>query len=152
MGRTNPRRGDGPSERPIAFALKTPLEYSGGETLSFEAQKTMYGGKTVRRGDTVFIFASENEGGDGLVARGKVDSAYLLAKAPGVARQTPRVTLRLRVTGLAKRPLGRSELRDFRDWLDGRAETELNFKLYRQATNKLVGVSEKCAAFLERSF
>lgn len=31
---------------------------------------------------------------------------------------------------------------------DGRPETELNFKLYRQATNKIAGISEQTAAFL----
>jgi len=35
---------------------------------------------------------------------------------------------------------------------DGRPETELNFKFYRQATNKIVGISEQAAAFLEGHF
>lgn len=30
--------------------------------------KTMYGGKNIAKGDAVFIFASENEGGRGLLA------------------------------------------------------------------------------------
>lgn len=34
----------------------------------------------------------------------------------------------------------------------GRPETGLNFKLYRQATNKIVGVSAGAAAFLQRCF
>jgi hypothetical protein len=38
------------------------------------------------------------------------------------------------------------------DWSDGRLETELNFKFYRQATNKIVGVSDKAAAFLGEFF
>ncbi len=33
-------------------------------TLEFTAQKTMYGGKNIAKGDAVFIFASENEGGE----------------------------------------------------------------------------------------
>lgn len=140
------------SEGHAAFAIKTHLEEIGSETLSFHAQKTMYGGRTVGCGDTVFLFASENEGGRGLVARGEADFASVLARAPGIARQTSRITLGLRVTGLATRPLGRSELKDFRDWMDGRPETELNFKLYRQATNKVVGLSSQTAAFLDRFF
>ena len=36
----------------------------------------------------------------------------------------------------------------FADWNDGRPETELNFKLYRQATNKIVGISDEAASFL----
>ena len=49
---------------------------------------------------------------------------------------------------LAKRPLGRSELKHFTDWNDGQPGTELNFKFYRQATNKIGGLSEQAAAFL----
>ena len=44
----------------------------------FTAHKTMYGGKRITKGDTVFVFASEIQGGQGLIAR-------------GTARQTPRV-------------------------------------------------------------
>ncbi len=51
-------------------------------------------------------------------------------------------------TALAKRHLGRSELKRFANWNDGRPETELNFKFYRQATNKIVGLSEETARFL----
>jgi hypothetical protein len=32
----------------------------------------MYGGRRIAKGDTVFVFASENEGGQGLIARGVV--------------------------------------------------------------------------------
>jgi len=40
----------------------------------------------------------------------------------------------------------------FSNWKDGRPETELNFKFYRQATNKIVGLSAQTAAFLGRFF
>jgi len=53
---------------------------------------------------------------------------------------------------LAKRPLGRNQLKPFANWSDGRPETELNFKFYRQATNKIVGISTQAAAFLRRFF
>src|SRR5437667_7820866 len=66
----------------------------------------------------------------------------------GLPRQTPRVSITIRRTALAKRRLGRSELKLFSEWNDGRPETELNFKFYRQATNKIVGISSKAAAFL----
>ena len=36
----------------------------------------------------------------------------------GVARQTPRVTVEIRRTALAKRPLGRRELNTLTDWDD----------------------------------
>jgi hypothetical protein len=119
---------------------------------AFERQKTMYGGKRIGAGDVIYVFASENAGGAGLVARGVVTSAEAVPKIPGVARQTPRVSLAIRRTGLAKRSLGRRELKAFNRWKDGRPETELNFKLYRQATDKVVGVSEPVAAFLDTFF
>ncbi len=40
----------------------------------------------------------------------------------------------------------------FSNWSDGRPETELNFKFYRQATNKIVGISDEAAAFPRRFF
>ena len=71
---------------------------------------------------------------------------------PGVARQTPRVSVTIRRTALTKRRLGRGELKPFSNWNDGRPETELNFKFYRQATNKIVGISDEAAAFLRGFF
>ena len=55
-------------------------------------------------------------------------------------------------TALAKRPLGRSDFKHLIDWNDGRPGTELNFKFYRQATNKIVGISDEAAAFLSGFF
>jgi hypothetical protein len=112
----------------------------------------MYGGKHIAAGDTMFVFASENEGGQGLIARALVVSAEAMPRAPSIARQTPRVSIVVRSIALAKRPLGRKDLRPFSDWHDGRPETELNFKFYRQATNKIVGLSEEAAAFLNGFF
>ena len=132
----------------MAFAIKAEVCDPLAKTFVFTAQKTMYGGKHIAEGDTVFVFASENEGGQGLIARGVVTSAEAIAKKRGIARQTPRVSLTIRRTALAKRPLGRSELKHFTDWNDGQPETELNFKFYRQATNKIVGISDAAAAFL----
>jgi hypothetical protein len=62
------------------------------------------------------------------------------------------VSIAVKGTALAKRPLGRRELKQFTDWNDGQPETELNFKFYRQATNKIVGISDEAAAFLDRFF
>ncbi len=130
------------------FAIKTEISDSKADAFVFSSQKTMYGGKRIAKGDLIFVFASENEGGPGLVASGIVTSAEAIPKKRGIARQTPRVSISVRLTALAKRRLGRSELNRFSDWNDGRPETELNFKLYRQATNKIVGISDEAAAFL----
>lgn len=112
----------------------------------------MYGGKHIAKGDTIFVFASENQGGPGLIASGMVTSAEPIAKKAGIARQTPRVSITIRRTAVAKRQLGRSELKRFCNWNDRRPETELNFKLYRQATNKIVGISDEAAMFLKQFF
>jgi len=136
----------------MTFAIKAEVNNPRAKTFAFSAQKTMYGGKHIGKGDTIFIFASENEGGPGLVARGIVTSAKPIAKKRGIARQTPRVSITVKRIALATRRLGRSELRPFHDWNDGRPETELNFKFYRQATNKIVGISDEAAAFLTRFF
>ena len=136
----------------MVFAIKAAVRDPSADVFVFSAQKTMYGGKRIAKGDTVFVFASENEGGTGLIASGVVTSAKAIAKRPGLARQTPRVTITIRRTALAKRPLGRRELKVHSAWHDGRPQTELNFKLYRQATDKIAGISDAAAAFLERFF
>lgn len=88
----------------MAFAIKAEIADSNAPEFTFTAQKTMYGGKRIAEGDTIYLFASENEGGQGLVARGIVISAEALARKLGVARQTPRVSVSIRRTALAKRP------------------------------------------------
>lgn len=134
------------------FAIKAKVGDPTSESFVFRAQKTMYGGKHVAQGDRIFVFASENEGGTGLIASGIVTFAKAIPRRVGVARQTPRVSITIRRTAIAKRRLGRSDLRPFDHWDDGRPETELNFKFYRQATNKIVGLSEKAAEYLGKMF
>ena len=136
----------------MAFAIKAEIRDPRAELFAFAAQKTMYGGKHIAAGDTVFLFASENEGGQGLVARGAVISAEAIARTSGVIRQTPRVSVTIRRDALAVRPLGRRELKHLTDWKDGEPGTELNFKYYRQATDKIVGISDRTAAFLNGFF
>jgi hypothetical protein len=135
----------------MAFAIKAEVSDPRAKTFAFTAQKTMYGGKHIAAGDTVFVFASEKEGGQGLIARGVVTSAEAVAKKRGIVRQTPRVSVAISRTALAKRPLGRIELRHT-NWNDGQPGSELNFKFYRQATNKVAGISDQAAAFLDEFF
>lgn len=136
----------------MVFAIKAQVADAPAETVTFTAQKTMYGGKHVVAGDPIFVFASENEGGRGLIARGVVTHARAIAKKPGLARQTPRVSIAVKITALAKRPLGRRELKRHIEWNDGRPQTELNFKFYRQATDKIVGITDETAAYLAGFF
>lgn len=150
-----PGRLDGPGGAALmagSYAIKAAIGDPLATPLAFAAQKTMYGGKHIAAGDTVFLFASEHEGGQGLVARGIVTTATAVARTPGLDRQTPRVSVTVRRTAIAARPLGRRELRPLDDWHDGQPGTELNFKLYRQATNKIVGLSDIAAAFLDGFF
>src|SRR5215510_4438552 len=110
-----------------AFAIKAEVSDPQAEMFAFRDQKTMYGGKYIAKGDRIFIFASENEGGSGLIASGIVASAEAIPKKVGIVRQTPRVSVTIVRSALAKRRLGRAELKRFSNWKDGRPETELNF-------------------------
>src|SRR6266403_5023548 len=112
----------------MMYVIKAEVSDARTRVFAFSAQKTMYGGKHIAKGDTIFVFASENEGGRGLIASGVVTSAKAIPKKRGIARQTPRVSITVRPTALVKRRLGRSELKRFCHWNDGRPETELNFK------------------------
>jgi hypothetical protein len=136
----------------MAYAIKAEVVDPRARTFTFTAQKTMYGGKLIAEGETVYVFASENEGGQGLIARGIVTHAEAIPKKRGISRQTPRVSVTIKRTALARRPMGRRELKHLTDWSDGRPGTELNFKFYRQATNKIVGISDATASFLSKCF
>jgi hypothetical protein len=46
--------------RSMMFAIKAKVSDPWAETFAFRAQKTMYGDKHIAKGDTIFVFASEN--------------------------------------------------------------------------------------------
>ena len=80
------------------FAIKTEVTDTNARSWRFVMQKTMYGGKRIHAGDEIFVFASENEGGLGLVALGLVTAAEGVARKPGIERQTPRVSIHVERT------------------------------------------------------
>ena len=84
----------------MAFAIKAEVCDPRAKTFVFTGTKDDVGGKHIVEGDTVFVFASENEGGQRLISRGVVTSAEAIAKKRGIARQTPRVSLSIRCTAL----------------------------------------------------
>jgi len=136
----------------MVYAIKAEVVDGRAKCFRFAAHKTMYGGKHIAPGDTVFLFASETQGGNGLVARGTVTAAERVAKMQRIERQTPRVSVTVERTALVRRHLGLDDLKPFKNFGDGRPESELNFKFYRQSTNKIVGISDGAAAFLEGYF
>jgi hypothetical protein len=128
----------------MAFVVKAALGAgAGGKLLSFN-EKTMDRGKDIRVDDEIFVFASDHQGGQGLCARGVVTA---VSRGPGI-----RVRIKVRPVATARRSLGRRELKPFRDLDDGRPQTEIARKLYRQATNKIARVSDEAAAFLSAYF
>jgi len=131
-----------------AYLIKADVSDPCAASFVFENQKTMYGGKSLALGDMVFVFASESQGGLGLCALARVTAVEAVPRLPELARQTPRLSFSVQRLASPRHRVGRGELKPFKDWQDGRPETELNFKFYRQATNKLAGVSPAAAAFL----
>jgi hypothetical protein len=131
-------------ETRMAYVVKAaPARNPAARSLSFN-EKTMYRGKAVQVGADIFIFAAEHQGGRGLVARGVVTA---VAAGPG-----SRVSIKVRPTAAARRPLGRRELKPYCDLEDPRPQAEIACKLYRQATNKIAGISDRAAAFLRKQF
>jgi len=47
----------------LRYLIKAHVPDVRAKVFVFTAQKTMYGGKNIAPGDTVFVFASENVGG-----------------------------------------------------------------------------------------
>jgi len=136
----------------MAYVIKTRIDDCTAKRFEFRDQKTMYGGRKIAKGDRIYLFASEHNGGTGLIARGVVAKADATERIPGVARQTPRVSITVEQMEPAKQRFGRTELKAFSDWEDGRPETELNFKFYRQATNKIGEISDEADTFLSSFF
>lgn len=135
-----------------SYVVKADLRDPAARTFSLPRMKTMYRGKEIAPGDEVFVFASETKGGAGLLARGVVTKASPIAPKPGGGRQTPRVSIEVKRSALANRRFGRDQLKPFRGTQDGGPEAELDFKFYRQATNKIGGISQEAAAFLRGFF
>lgn len=134
----------------MAYVVKADIRDPEAKQFVFRAAKTMYGGKQIQAQDEIFVFASQKQGGKGLIARGVVTSA---AAVPVKGeRVTPRVSVEVKRVAKAKRSLGRDDLKGFRNWDDGKPETELCFKFYRQSTNKICGISDETAAFLRKFF
>src|SRR5689334_22913393 len=98
------------------YAIKTDIAERKSKSWFFSRQKTMYGGKHIAEGDVIFVLASESDGGSGLIARGIVTSARAIPLRKDLDRQTPRVSITVKRTKLAKRPLGRAELKPFTNW------------------------------------
>ena len=138
----------------MSYLIKAAIADPDARQFSFRAAKTMYGGKGIREKDEIFVFASETQGGIGLIARGVVTAVKTvpIKRKDPEERVTPRVSIEVRRVAKPKRNLGRDDLKSFRDWDDGKPQTELNFKFYRQATNKLGGISDEAARFLRRFF
>ncbi|HEY4125106.1 MAG TPA: hypothetical protein VGM36_10860 [Rhizomicrobium sp.] len=135
-----------------SYVVKAAIADPRAKSFVFAAQKTMYGGKAIAPGDEVFVFASEHDGGAGLIARGIVTAATPTPKKRGLARQTPRVNITVICTARAKRAFGREQLKAWRGVSDGSPQAELDFKFYRQATNKIGGIGEEAGKFLGRFF
>ncbi len=132
----------------MPYAIGVALDDTDAGQFVFAAQKTMYGGKAIAAGDELFVFYSGTPAAADWLRRPPSPRQLALPRREGVERQTPLVSITARRTATAARPLGRLELKPFSDWGDGRPETELNFKFYRQATDKIVGISDATAAFL----
>lgn len=134
------------------YAIKAPLAAALPRKITFRAQKSMYGGRRIQSGDVVFLFQGVPDAQRGLRARGVVADVNAIPRRTGVLRETPRVTVVVTEVSAVRQALARDAVRSFVAWGDGRPQTELNFKLYRQATNKVVGLSDATGRFLARRF
>jgi hypothetical protein len=132
---------EGELMRYVVKAAPVPPEKA--RSSSFD-EKTMYRGKDIRAGDEIFVFASDHQGGRGLIAKGVVTSA---ARGPGI-----RVSIDVKRTAIARRNLGRVDLKPYCNRVDRLPQTEIARKLYRQATNKIAGISDEAADFLDTFF
>lgn len=128
----------------MPYIAKTAhIAASVGDTVQIE-ERPMYGGKDVDAGDSVFLWSSEQLGGRGLWARGIV----LKASAAGTKQH-----IEVRIDQLiTARNFGLDQIAPHRD---SSAETPiagLARKLYKQAHNKIAGVTNAEAHLLLQHF
>ncbi len=90
-----------------SYGIKPKVSDPHAESSAFRRQKTMCRGQPIAEANTAFVIASDHEDGHGLSAPGVVTSAEAVAKVPGLARQTPRVSVTVRRTAIAIKRLGR---------------------------------------------
>src|SRR5262245_17451950 len=94
-------------ESPVPIVVNAALGSEARADLFSFNERTMYRGKDIRIHDEIFVFSSENQGGNGLCAKGVVRS---VDRGAG-----NRLTIEVRPVATACRNLGRRELKPFRD-------------------------------------
>src|SRR5438045_2017583 len=101
----------------MPYVVKAAVaEGPGPELLTF-TEKVMYEGKKIQAGDEIFVFASDHHGGRGLCAKGIVTAVGHAPRA--------RWVIGVRPDAIARRRLGRAELKPFRDLDDDQPQTEI---------------------------
>jgi len=127
----------------MPFIAKTaPVSADVGDTLMI-AERPMYGGKDIGTGDSVFLWASERQGGRGLWARGIVSHV-----TPG-----ERISIEVRVDQLATAGhFGLDQIAPYRDSTSETPITGLARKLYKHSHNKIASITNAEANLLLRHF
>ena len=126
-----------------SFVVKAAPQPEGAEQLAFD-EKTMWRGRDCAWATRSSFSPPTIRRTMECIARGVVTEV-----TRGMGN---RISIRVRRTGTAKRTLGRDELRAFRELSDGGRRRRSTHKLYRQATNKIAGISDAAAAFLRGFF
>lgn len=128
----------------MPFIAKTaPIAANVGDTVRIE-ERPMYGGKDVGVGDSVFLWASEQQGGRGLWARGIVLSAHAAETKQHIEVRIDHVI----TTG----QFGLNQIAPHRDSAAETPIVGLARKLYKHAHNKIAGLTNAEADLLLRHF
>lgn len=122
----------------MAVLFKVPPQEVDGDTVALEARR--YGPVRITRGDRVFLWWSEAQGGAGLVGYG------LCVEASAHADRWHAV---VEVVTDRYRGFTKANLAPYRNADDGSPQASLAVKLYRHALNKVVAITPDEEAFLE---
>lgn len=121
----------------MTVLFKVPPQEVDGDTVTLEARR--YGPVQLNRGDRVFLWWSEAQGGAGLAGYGLCVQA---SAQPNGWRAVVEVVID-HYRGFAK-----ANLAPYRDTDDGSPQALLAAKLYRHALNKVVAITPGEEAFL----
>ena len=125
------------------IAKSAPIAAQVGDTVSIE-ETPMYGGKEIRNGDQVFLWASETQGGQGLWARGEVIGTETATRKLGITVRIEEMV----TTG----HFGLEKIIPYRDSTENTPIVGLARKLHRHAHNKIAQLTDSEAELLSRHF
>lgn len=105
------------------------------------------------RGDEVFVWTSESNGGDGLFAMGIVRACECEShQKERAANPTQQYVVNVEISGRPVQSMRKVDIAPHRNDNDGTPIFELGHKLYGQSHEKVIALSDDCGRYVRSHF